>query len=119
MQTSLPNKTLVLRLSSIGDIILSSPLLRVLRKSVGNNARIDFVVRKEYAELVRYSHHLSIVHEYDIATGYKGLQDLALQLRAEKYDLVIDIHDSIRTTLLRAALVLLFSRASSRHGDSR
>lgn len=103
MTHTLPNKTLVLRLSSIGDIILSSPMLRVLRKSAGNTARIDFVVRKEYAELVRYSHHLSIVHEYDIATGYKGLQDLALQLRAEKYDLVIDIHDSIRTKLLRAA----------------
>ncbi len=103
MTPSLPHKTLVLRLSSIGDIILSSPLLRVLRKSAGNNARIDFVVRKEYAELVRYSHHLSIVHEYDIASGYKGLQDLALQLRAEKYDLVVDIHDSIRTKLLRAA----------------
>ncbi|MFA6468157.1 MAG: glycosyltransferase family 9 protein [Bacteroidota bacterium] len=100
---TLPSKTVVLRLSSIGDIILSSPLLRVLRKAVGNDARIDFVVRKEYAELVRYNHHLSIVHEYDVATGYKGLQDLALQLRAEHYDLVIDIHDSIRTKFLRAA----------------
>ncbi len=103
MPISLPNKTLVLRLSSIGDIILSSPLLRVLRKSVGNNARVDFVVRKEYAELVQYSHHLSIVREYDIETGYKGLQELAKQLRAEKYDLVVDIHDSIRTKLLRVA----------------
>ena len=100
---TLPSKTVVLRLSSIGDIILSSPLLRVLRKAVGNDARVDFVVRKEYAELVRYNHHLSIVHEYDVATGYKGLQDLALQLRAEHYELVIDIHDSIRTKFLRAA----------------
>lgn len=103
MAKSLPHKTLVLRLSSIGDIILSSPLLRVLRKAVGNNARIDFVVRKEYAELVQFSHHLSIVHEYDIASGYKGLQELAKQLREERYDLVIDIHDSIRTKLLRVA----------------
>lgn len=103
MAIPLPHKTLVLRLSSIGDIILSSPLLRVLRKSAGNSAQIDFVVRKEYAELVQYSHHLSIVHEYDIETGYKGLQELAKHLRAEKYDLVIDIHDSIRTKLLRVA----------------
>lgn len=101
MPLPLPDKTLVLRLSSIGDIILSSPLLRVLRKSAGNNARIDFVVRKEYAELVRYNHHLSIVHEYDVNTGYTGLQQLALSLRAERYDLVIDIHDSIRTMFLR------------------
>jgi len=98
----LPHKTLVLRLSSIGDIILTSPLLRTFRNAVGKEARVDFVVRKEYAELVRSCHHLSIVHEYDVATGYKGLQALALQLREEKYDLVIDLHDSIRTKLLRA-----------------
>ncbi len=98
----MPNKTLILRLSSIGDIILSSPLLRVLRKSVGNSARVDFVVRKEYAELVQFSHHLSIVHEYDVNSGYKGLQELGKQLRAEEYDLVIDIHDSIRTKYLRS-----------------
>ena len=103
MALALPHKTLVLRLSSIGDIVLSSPMLRVYRKAVGNNARVDFVVRKEYAELVKFSHHLSIVHEYDVDTGYKGLQELARLLRAEKYDLVIDIHDSIRTKLLRAA----------------
>ncbi len=98
----MPNKTLILRLSSIGDIILSSPLLRVFRKSVGNSARVDFVVRKEYAELVQFSHHLSIVHEYDVNSGYKGLQELGKQLRAEQYDLVIDIHDSIRTKYLRS-----------------
>lgn len=100
---TLPHKTVVLRLSSIGDIILTSPLLRVFRHAVGKDARVDFVVRKEYAELVQSCHHLSIVHEYDISTGYKGLQILAQQLREEKYDLVIDLHDSIRTKLLRAA----------------
>lgn len=98
----MPNKTLILRLSSIGDIILSSPLLRVYRKSVGNSARVDFVVRKEYAELVQFSHHLSIVHSYDVNSGYKGLQELGKLLRAEQYDLVIDIHDSIRTKYLRS-----------------
>ncbi len=103
MNGPLPLKTVVLRLSSIGDIVLSSPLLRVLRTAVGKNARIDYVVRKEYAELVRFSHHLSIVHEYDASTGYAGLQTLARQLREERYDLVIDIHDSIRTKLLRTA----------------
>jgi len=100
---TLPHKTLVLRLSSIGDIILSSPLLRVLRKSAGKDARIDFVVRKEYAELVRYSHHLSIVHEYDVESGFEGLKELAKTLYNEHYELVVDIHDSIRTKFLRAA----------------
>jgi heptosyltransferase-2 len=100
---TLPRKTVILRLSSIGDIILTSPLLRVYRQAAGKDARVDFVVRKEYAELVQSCHHLSIIHEYDVATGYKGLQALARKLREEQYDLVIDLHDSIRTKLLRVA----------------
>lgn len=103
MPETLPQKTLVLRLSSIGDIVLTSPAIRVLRTAAGKNARIDYVVRTDYADLVRSSHHLSFVHEYDTASGFPGLKALAKQLRAEKYDLVVDLHDSIRTKYLRAA----------------
>ena len=96
-----PNKTVVFRLSSIGDIILSSPLLRGLRASAGSSARIDFVVKKQYAELVKFNHHLSIVHEYDEATGLGGLRRLGEELRAEQYELVVDIHNNLRTKYLR------------------
>ncbi|MDD8019001.1 MAG: glycosyltransferase family 9 protein [Bacteroidota bacterium] len=99
----LPLKTVVFRLSSIGDIVLSSPLLRVMRAAVGKDARIDFVVRKEYADLVRYNHHLSVVHEYDPASGFDGLKNLSKQLYDEHYDLALDIHDSIRTKFMRVA----------------
>ncbi|MBW7888909.1 MAG: hypothetical protein H3C35_11235, partial [Bacteroidetes bacterium] len=98
---NLPNKTLVLRLSSIGDIVLASPLLRVMRNAVGKNARIDFVVKKEFSELVRHNHHLSVTYEYESASGIFGLLALAKELRAEQYELVVDIHDSVRTKILR------------------
>jgi ADP-heptose:LPS heptosyltransferase len=81
--------------------VLTSPLLRVVRKAIGPKARLDFVVRKEFADLVRSNHHLSVVHEYDVATGWKGLRKLNAELRAEHYGLVIDLHDSLRTKYLR------------------
>ena len=101
VKRSLPNKTVVFRLSSIGDIVLASPLLRVLRASAGPKARIDFVVKKEFADLVKFSHHLSIVHELDGSRGFPALQELKETLRAERYDLVVDLHDSLRTMYLR------------------
>ena len=101
MKRLLPNKTVVFRLSSIGDIVLSSPLLRAMRASAGPKARIDFVVKKEYADLVKFSHHLSVVHEFDDARGFRGLQELRDTLRAEEYDLVVDIHNNLRTIYLR------------------
>jgi lipopolysaccharide heptosyltransferase II len=101
MFRTFPNKTVVFRLSSIGDVILSSPLLRVLRAAAGPKARIDFVVKKKYAELVRYNHHLSVVYELDEAAGYEGLSKLRDEIKAEGYDLIVDIHDNIRTKFLR------------------
>jgi heptosyltransferase-2 len=97
----LPNKTVVFRLSSIGDIVLASPLLRVLRAAAGPKARVDFVVKKEFADLVKFSHHLSVVHEFDDSRGFPALQELKETLRAEHYDLVVDLHDSLRTMYLR------------------
>ncbi len=93
-----------MRFSSIGDIVLASPLIRAVRKAAGKNARVDFVVKKEFAELVSSNHHLSITHEFDSASGFFGLQKLASELRNEQYDLVIDIHDSVRTKLLRSVI---------------
>jgi len=101
MKRSLPNKTVVFRLSSIGDIVLASPLLRVLRASAGPKARVDFVVKKEFADLVKFSHHLSVVHELDDSRGFPALQELKETLRAERYDLVVDLHDNLRTMYLR------------------
>jgi lipopolysaccharide heptosyltransferase II len=101
LMTQLPLTTVVFRLSSIGDIVLTSPLLRVLRKAMGPTARLDFVVRKEFAELVRSNHHLSVVHEYDASTGWAGLRKLNATLRGEHYGMAIDLHDSLRTRYLR------------------
>ena len=76
-------------------------MLRSLRTASGPQARIDFVVKKEFAELVRYNHHLSVVHELDTDGGFASLQNLTVALRAEHYDLVVDLHDNLRTTYMR------------------
>ena len=101
MIRALPSKTVVFRLSSIGDIVLASPLLRVLRAAAGPKARIDFVVKKEFADLVRFNHHLSVVHELDTSEGFPALQRMRETLRDESYDLILDLHNNLRTTYLR------------------
>jgi len=103
MEGLLPHKTIIFRLSSIGDIVLASPFLRVLRTAAGHDAQIDFVVHKDYADLVRYNPHITSLYEYDITTGFDGLKKLAKILHENKYDFVADIHDSIRTKFLRMA----------------
>ena len=94
------NKTLVIRLSSIGDVVLASPLIRVFRKQFPS-AQIDFVVRKEYAELVRFNPNISTTIEFDADGGFKELQLLKENIRQERYDLILDIHNSLRSRYLR------------------
>ena len=97
---STPKKILIIRFSSIGDIVLATPLLRVLRARFPFS-RIDFAVRKEYSELIRENKNLDHIYEFDAQTGLSGLHILKNQLRAEQYDLVIDIHNSLRSRYLR------------------
>ncbi|HWP82132.1 MAG TPA: lipopolysaccharide heptosyltransferase II [Bacteroidota bacterium] len=94
-------KTLVIRFSSIGDIVLSTPLLRVLRKRFPES-QIDYVTRTEYAELIKSNQNLNLTHTFDASEGFAGLHKLKKKIRAEKYDLILDIHDSLRSRYLRS-----------------
>lgn len=94
-------KTLVIRFSSIGDIVLSTPLLRVLRGRFPQ-AQIDYVTRSEYAELVKSNSNINHTYAFDAAGGFDGLRDLKKKIREERYDLIVDIHDSLRSKYLRS-----------------
>jgi lipopolysaccharide heptosyltransferase II len=98
--TNLLNKTLIIRFSSIGDIVLTTLLLRVLRKKFPSD-QIDFVTKREFAELVKFNQNLNLTYEFDSAGGVAGLRELKRRIREEKYNLVIDLHNSLRSRYLR------------------
>jgi heptosyltransferase-2 len=90
-----PQNILIIRLSSLGDILLASPLIRILRTRYPAS-QIDLLVKPEYAEIMRYNPHLSTIVE---CSG--DLAALGTHLRASRYDCVIDIHNSLRSRYLR------------------
>jgi lipopolysaccharide heptosyltransferase II len=95
--SSSPN-VLAVRFSSIGDVLLTTPLLRVLRRRYPH-ARISVLTRPAYAPLLSHNPHVN--HVLEAAPG-RPLRDLARQLRAQRYTHLLDLHDSIRSRLLRA-----------------
>lgn len=103
MQNEHIQHILIIRFSSFGDIVLTTPLIRVLRKRFPD-ANIDFVVKQEFAEVVQTNPHLSTVYPYPAGTGLRGLFRLAQQLRPNQYDLCIDIHRNFRSYFLRFLL---------------
>lgn len=91
-------KLLVLRFSSIGDIVLTSPVLRCLKHQV-KDAEIHFATKSVFADLVRFNPHVSKVHELDDDLG-----TLIARLKGERFDAVIDLHHNLRTARIKRAL---------------
>ena len=96
-----PTKILVIRLSSIGDILLTTPLLRVLKKRYPE-ANIDFVTKKRYIDLVRKNPHLNQVLAFDEEIGFSDLSRIKRHIKNGKYDTIIDIHKNWRSFYLRS-----------------
>jgi heptosyltransferase-2 len=98
MQSTI-KKTLIIRFSSVGDVVLSSLLLRVFRKKFPD-AQVDYLIKSEYADLVRHNPHISKTIEYPSNTSLHDLLKLRRQLHTDNYDLVVDIHGSLRSRFL-------------------
>ena len=93
-------KILIIRLSSIGDILLSTPFIRQTRRAFPDS-QIDFVTKKQFSELLENNPHINNLIEFDSDTGLQGLKKLGSTLIINKYDYVFDLHNNLRSNYLR------------------
>ena len=88
----------MLRLSSLGDVILTLPVVRALARAYPN-ARIHYWTKEEYAEVVR--HDPAIAHVRALERDARRLEDLvSMAAELEDADLIVDLHGNTRTRLL-------------------
>lgn len=92
-------KFLVVRFSSIGDIVLTSPVIRCLRLQV-ETAEIHYLTKHKFSGILEANPYLSKIH----TMGDEMDTDLLDRLKAEDFDYVIDLHHNIRTFRLKRAL---------------
>lgn len=91
-------KILILRFSSIGDIVLTTPVVRLLKTQV-DGAQIHFATKSNYREIVETNPYIDRVH-----TLHHSLRQLIAILRAEQFDWIIDLHHNLRTQIIKTAL---------------
>src|SRR6476661_9831972 len=92
-----PN-VLAVRFSSIGDVLLTTPLLRAIRRR-HPASRITVLTKGVHAPLLSHNPYLSRVLSLDPG---QSLRELAGELRAERYSHLLDLHGSLRSQLLQA-----------------
>ena len=96
-----PKKILVIRLSSLGDVVLAIPVLRALRRNFPK-AEIQVATRSEYAELLFPSPWVDAVRSLDRRGKGEFLAYLK-GIKRERYDLVIDLHATLRSRMIARA----------------
>lgn len=94
-----PNKILIIRLSSIGDVLLTTPVIRHLKNKFPGG-QIDFVVKKEFADLLKYHPGIGHLYQYDKNDEVNSLKKIRQQIRNQHYDLIIDLHKNFRSYYL-------------------
>jgi len=92
-------KFLIIRFSSIGDVILTTPLIRCLRAEFPGS-RIDFLVKKEFSVVLSQNPYLSDIITFDKKAGSGELIRIRKLIKQTGYNHILDIQGNIRSVLL-------------------
>ncbi len=96
-----PQRILVIRLSSLGDVLLTTPLVRALKRRFPQ-CELDYLVSSRYRELLVSNPYVNRVLALEPGTGISRTRSMVTQIRESGYDVAIDLHGSIRSLLIRA-----------------
>lgn len=93
-------KILIIRLSSIGDIVLTSPVVRCIRKQVPG-AVVHFAVKKQFVPVVSGNPYIDKIHSFEGDLG-----SFIRELKKEKFDYIVDLHQNLRSWQIRLRLMV-------------
>ncbi len=90
-------KFLIIRFSSIGDIVLTTPVIRNLKKQV-EHAEVHFLTKQAFSPILKSNPYIYKVH---VLTDFNPL---IKSLKAESFDYIIDLHHNLRSKRVKNAL---------------
>jgi len=89
-------KLAIIRLSSLGDILLTTPLIRTIKKQFPN-LEIDFILKEQYKDLLSQNHYLIKTYTYNV--NQKNF--LFNELKKNNYDFIIDLQNNFRSAEIK------------------
>ncbi len=94
------NKILVIRFSSIGDIVLTTPVIRCLKAQLPD-LQLHFLTKENFRQVVAENPHID-----KIFTIREEISEVLPQLKAENYHHIVDLHKNFRSVGIRSKLTV-------------
>lgn len=91
-------KILVIRFSSIGDIVLTSPVVRCLKEQI-EGLELHYLSKKSFEAVLAGNPYIDKLHYFE-----SSLSECIAELKNQKFDHVIDLHHNLRTLLIKTSL---------------
>ncbi len=91
-------KFLIIRFSSIGDIVLTSTLIRCLKQQVAG-AEVHFITRNSFQSVLQHNPYID-----KLWTIEKEIDEILPQLQKENFEEIIDLHHNLRSLRLKQQL---------------
>ncbi len=91
-------KFLIIRFSSIGDIVLTTPVIRCLKQQVPD-AEVHFLTKSSFLPVVQHNPYIDKIHL--LAHSWELMIE---ELKSENYDYIIDLHHNTKTLRVKSAL---------------
>jgi ADP-heptose:LPS heptosyltransferase len=88
-------KFLILRFSSIGDIVLTTPVIRCLKQQV-KDAEVHYATKKIFSPVIEHNPYID--KKFFLEDDLPGLIH---QLKKERYDYIVDLHHNLRTFIIK------------------
>ncbi|MDG1262194.1 MAG: glycosyltransferase family 9 protein [Flavobacteriales bacterium] len=105
-------KILVIRFSSIGDIVLTTPVFRVLKEQMEPSPEIHFLTKKQFGGLLEANPHVDRIHTIEKATA-----EIDATLKELHFDYVVDLHKNVRSSMVKRSLKALDFTLNKRNWD--
>ncbi|PVX51725.1 heptosyltransferase-2 [Balneicella halophila] len=102
-------KILIIRFSSIGDVLQCMGIIGGIRKRYPS-AEIHWVVRSDIAPILEIDSRIDKIWAFDKNNGFKGLWDLTGKLHKENFTHIYDAHSNIRSNIIKLSLCPFWKR---------
>ncbi|MEE4256163.1 MAG: glycosyltransferase family 9 protein [Bacteroidales bacterium] len=91
-------KILIIRFSSIGDIVLTTPVIRCLKEQLPD-AEIHYLTKEKFYPVIKANPHITRIHTFNEKLG-----ELIKELKTFDFDYIVDLHKNLRSSRVKMAL---------------